>query len=169
MYSTKQSLSVENMSDQPKKESLLQSVYRSVTSLVGDHLTRGTGALMKNWSSMNSPLSVTVVSPDLLKSLQQGKEQQLVNPSDAFYTAKMWSRDSQNGVGDRPFPNILYSNTSDSATTVKKCNSDSSDSEKRWREYKGMYVDCNGTAEKDSDKTALQSSVSNIVEDNKGK
>ena len=148
MYSTKQSLSMENMTNHPKKETFWQSAFKSATNLLNEHLNRSTGSIIKSWSSMNHPLSVTVVAPDLLKSLQQGKDHQLVNPSEGIFATKAWNKDSQSI--DDTLPNILYSNEfiSDSA----KKNSDPSDSDRRWKEYKNLYVDLTEKQKKDLNK-----------------
>jgi hypothetical protein len=144
MYSTKQSLNNDSI---PKKETLWQSLFRSATNLLGEQLTRGTSSFIKNWSSMNNSLSVTVVSPDFYKSVQNEKEHELANSAGGFFVSRMWSKESQRIA--ETLPNVLYDNESMS-DSAKKNNSDSSDSDKRWREYKCMFVDFNKSQEKDS-------------------
>lgn len=143
MYSTNQSLNNDN---KPKKETLWQSVFRSATNLLGEHLTRGTSSFIKNWSSMNNPLSVTVVSPDFYKSVQQEKEHQLINPSESFIVPKTWNKESHSS--GETLPNVLYDNEIMSHS-AKRSKSDSNDSDKRWKEYKCMFVDFNKSQEKD--------------------
>lgn len=142
MYSANQSLN----DNKPKKETLWQSVFRSATNLLGEHLTRGTSSFIKNWSSMNNPLSVTVVSPDFYKSMQQEKEHQLINASESLIVPRTWSKEPHSS--GETLPNVLYDNEITSHST-KRNYSDSNDSDKRWKEYKCMFVDFNKSQEKD--------------------
>ncbi|XP_031789517.1 uncharacterized protein LOC100679548 isoform X1 [Nasonia vitripennis] len=147
MYSTKQSLSVDNMANQPKK-TVWQSMFRSMSSLVSDHLlNRGPLSFLTKWSSMNTPLSVTVVSTDFYKSWQRSKDHQLVDPSLGFYT-RGWTKDSPHSSDEISMPNILYANEI-LGDSVKLSCSDPSDSDERWKQYKCMYVNCNETQGKE--------------------
>ena len=126
------STNLENIQE-PKKDNMLQSIYKSVTS----HLTAG----------ISNPLSVTLVSPDLYKSLHQpfgmDQSQQLHYP---------WGSPQNSYTSDEPLrcaTTVLYNTEHNFSDSDKLINlGDSSDSEKRWREYKNLYVDCSHIKEK---------------------
>ncbi|XP_014205552.1 uncharacterized protein LOC106637322 [Copidosoma floridanum] len=162
-YPTKQSLSADSMIEQPEKKGLWQSMFRSATNLLGEHLSRGTGSFIRNWTSMNSsPLSVTVVSPDLYKTLHTTGVQESMNvDAGTLFTTTAWcnsgSSTDNTDSRDETLASVLYNNDSlNGSCKVKLVNccsvSDPSDVDKRWKEYKNMYVDCNALQQEHEEK-----------------
>lgn len=137
MFSTKQSLSVDNMLNQPKKETLVRSLFRSASNLFSEGLARGTSSLIRNLYNMNNPLSVTVVSQDFYKSLQQEKSQ-IVNPGfENIDISKSWmdDDDDESRTNDDTLSQILYS------SDYSNKGGSSGDADKMWEKYKNMYID----------------------------
>lgn len=138
MFSTKQSLSVDNvLMNQPKKETLVRSLFRSASNLFSERLARlGTSSIIRNLYNMNNPqLSVTVVSQDFFKSLQNEKSQ-LVNPGfENVDISKSWIDDDESRTNEDTLSQILFSNDYSSEPVS------SGDADTIWEKYKKMYID----------------------------
>ncbi|XP_058793339.1 uncharacterized protein LOC131665468 isoform X2 [Phymastichus coffea] len=142
--STEQSLSVDSL---PKRDGFWQSLTKSARNLLGNHLN-STSSILKSWSNMNTPLSVTVVSPDLYKSLQGSKDQQMISSSKNFSATFAWIKEI-NQTRDYLLSHDLIdteimSNNMEKDTVL-------TDAERQWYEYKCMYINCNELKTKDQD------------------